>query len=146
VLLVLNSHAQNLPIWQQEKELATVLKSNSARVIMTHYFATWCKPCMEELPVFDSLNQLNKENVLIQFVSLDLKNNRHLKKKIQRLNLPGNCFYLEPNASMMKDSSFYWDGTLPFTVMYFSTAETSIELAGKHTLQDYLKLMNHNEN
>jgi hypothetical protein len=46
----------------------------------------------------------------------------------------------------MKDSSFNWDGTLPFTVMYFSTTETSIELAGKHTLQDYLKLMNNNEN
>lgn len=101
---------------------------------------------MEELPVFDSLIQLNKKNVLIQFVSLDLKNNRHLKKKIQRLNLPGNCFYLEPNASIMKDSSFNWDGTLPFTVMYFSTNETSIELAGKHTLHDYLKLMSNDDN
>jgi len=143
---VQNVHAQNLPIWQQENELTVTIQSNSKTIVMTHYFATWCKPCMEELPVFDSLIQLNKKNVLIQFVSLDLKNNRHLKKKIQRLNLPGNCFYLEPNASIMKDSSFNWDGTLPFTVMYFSTNETSIELAGKHTLHDYLKLMSNDDN
>lgn len=113
---------------------------------MTHYFATWCKPCMEELPVFDSLIQLKKENVLLQFVSLDLKNNFHLKKVIRQLKLPGNTYYLEPNPLTIKAISSHWDGSLPFTVMNFSTNKSRIELAGKHSLQDYLKLMSNDDN
>jgi thiol-disulfide isomerase/thioredoxin len=43
-------------------------------IYVYNFWATWCKPCVQELPYFDSLNDYNGETpIKLTLVSLDFK-------------------------------------------------------------------------
>lgn len=54
-------------------ELEKTIKESKTPLII-NFWATFCVPCLEEIPYFQELSQQHKsENVSIVFVSLDLK-------------------------------------------------------------------------
>jgi thiol-disulfide isomerase/thioredoxin len=46
------------------------LSNDTSRVFVRNFWATWCKPCVEEMPVFDSLVRRNP-TVKVELISLD---------------------------------------------------------------------------
>ena len=144
ILLVQKSYAQRLANWQQNDKVEADKELFIAPITITHYFATWCKPCMEELPVFDSLSRLKPGLIAYEFISLDIANTHGLYKKIKKLHLPGNVYYLAPTTKNVQISTINWDGTLPFSVIHFPTEKK--QLIGKQTLDTFLKLITSYEN
>lgn len=57
------------------EKITEVLKSNhSDTLYVTNFFATWCGPCMQEIPHFrKKMDELNNQPVKFTFVSLDNK-------------------------------------------------------------------------
>ena len=143
-MLVPYVRAQKLPVWQGNTENEVLIESKKNQIVLTHYFATWCKPCMEELPVFDSLSGLPLQNISIVFVSLDLKNSHALYKKIKHLHLPGKVYYLSPCNENINRISEHWNGTIPYTKMQIGTKESSLE--GIQSVKCILQLIESYEN
>jgi thiol-disulfide isomerase/thioredoxin len=97
------------------------IEQNSDTTYVVNFWATWCKPCIEEMPVFEALIQktINRP-VKVLMVSLDfiqdlsklkefLKNNP-LKTDVFLLNAP------DQNAWIGKiDAS--WSGGIPATLV-----------------------------
>jgi len=53
---------------------AMSLKDFRGKVIILHFWATWCKPCKEEFPAFEKLYQgLKGKDVALLAVSIDAK-------------------------------------------------------------------------
>ena len=50
-------------------QLQPLLHQNSESVQVVNFWATWCAPCIKELPYFEELNKLDNVDVLL--VSLD---------------------------------------------------------------------------
>lgn len=49
-------------------------------VYVVNFWATWCKPCVEELPAFDKLSRAEANNpVVVLLVSVDSPNDRNAK-------------------------------------------------------------------
>ncbi len=68
--------AQHLPIWTKNK-LETTLNSQNDTVYVLNFWATWCKPCIEELPEFKKAQQQwEGRAVRFVFVSLDFLSKR----------------------------------------------------------------------
>ena len=46
-------------------------------IYVINFWATWCKPCVEELPAFEKLNQMygGRSRVKVLLVNLDSKKN-----------------------------------------------------------------------
>jgi len=145
-LFVQNNYAQRLPIWEKNINVVTLDDSRVAPIVINHYFATWYKPCMEELPIFDSLATLNSGKLQIEFICLDLENTRGLSSSVAKHKLPGAAYYLAPNANNIKRISPSWDGTLPFTLIYFPHESTPIEVNGKQTTRSLQQLIKLHEN
>jgi len=137
---VSNCFAQKLPIWDDVSR-SFEIKKGSQEVILVHYFATWCAPCMKELPVFDSLRKvLSTDNAQFVFISMDIKNTRKLAKTLSNLRLPGKVFYLSPTSDSNKIIHPNASGALPTTVIYYPLG-VPILIEGKMTMSEYLKIL-----
>lgn len=105
------------------EELKPYLTKEDNKTHVVNFWATWCKPCVEELPAFEKIHRENKaNNVEVLLVSLDFPNEieSHLIPFIKNNGL-------EPEVIMLDDPDQNkwingvdksWSGAIPATIIY----------------------------
>ena len=103
-------------------ELAPLLnEANPEKTYIINFWATWCGPCIKELPYFQELHDTNKD-VEVILVSLDFpdKFETQLIPFIKKKNVTPQVILLDdPNENKWIpaiDST--WSGALPATLIY----------------------------
>lgn len=89
-----------------------VTKSNfGGKVLVLNFWATWCPPCIEELPSLnDFAQQLSKDGVVVLGVSID-KNEQKYKQFVQQNRLAFETAR-DPQAGIPADyGTFKWPET-----------------------------------
>ena len=77
---VISVKAQTIPSWKVTKLQDVISKSDSVLVI--NFWATFCKPCIEEIPYFEkTVKKFKQQKVKLLLVSLDLKDQYPAKIK-----------------------------------------------------------------
>lgn len=89
---------------------------------VVNFWATWCKPCIQELPAFDSLQVLTKNtNTKLILVSLDFKEDKDKKINpfLQKNGIKAECVILdEINGNDFIDKiDKTWTGAIPATLI-----------------------------
>ena len=114
---ILSVSAQEIPKWKV-KDLEQFVK-NSKKPTIISFWASFCKPCLEELPYFQAL-QKKYEHLGVQLVLVNLDMTEAYPNKIkktatkQKLNLASIVFLDETNADLfcpVVDNS--WSGAIP---------------------------------
>jgi len=96
-------------------------KDNKTYVV--NFWATWCAPCLKEMPHFEKLNANYKDkNVEVLLVSLDFPFNydKKLKPFLKEHKLQSKVVALDDpdmNTWMPKVSE-EWTGAIPITIIY----------------------------
>jgi thiol-disulfide isomerase/thioredoxin len=105
------------------KELQSLRNNPSDTLYVVNFWATWCKPCIKELPHFEAAHAKYKNQpVKVILVSLDSKVD--LKTKVmpfaQKRNLKARLFLLdEPDANSWIDQvEPKWSGAIPATIFF----------------------------
>jgi len=101
----------------------TFLNRKDDKVYVINFWATWCAPCVKELPYFEKLNStyINK-NVEVILVSLDFPHlyDKKLKPFIKEKKLASKVIALDDvdmNSWIPKvDKS--WSGSIPATIIF----------------------------
>ena len=89
-------------------------------VVVVNFWATWCAPCIKELPYFEELNKL--ENVDVLLVSLDFP--KHKEKRlipfVEKHKLQSKVVHLddEDENYWINEISAMWSGALPASLIY----------------------------
>lgn len=103
------------------KDLQQVINTRSEKVQVINFWATWCAPCVKEIPLFEKLNQVN-QNVEVTLVSMDFDldpNPEKVYRFMTRKKLQSKVVILaesNPNNWIDKiDKS--WSGALPATLI-----------------------------
>lgn len=103
------------------KDLQLLINKPSDKVQVINFWATWCAPCVKEVPFFEKLNQENK-SVDVTLVSMDYDldpNPEKVYRFIARKKLQSKVVILteqNPNDWIDKiDKS--WSGALPATLI-----------------------------
>jgi len=97
------------------------LISEGDQIKVINFWATWCAPCVKEIPYFEKLNEQNK-NVSVLLVSMDYDldpNPAKVKKFVERKKLQTKVVIItEENPSSWIDKlDKEWSGALPATLV-----------------------------
>jgi thiol-disulfide isomerase/thioredoxin len=101
--------------------LQKVIQGTDTGVKVINFWATWCGPCIKELPLLEKLGQDRKE-IEVTLVSLDLDldpNPEKVHKFVQRKKIQSKVLILDagnPNDWIDKIDT-RWGGSLPATLV-----------------------------
>jgi len=114
--------AQELKVINKS-DLLALLNSKSDTTYVINFWATWCKPCVEELPVFEKINSDYKgKKVKVVLISNDFKKQvtPKLKPFLLEKNIQSEVWWMsetDPNVWVnMVDPN--WEGSLPATLIF----------------------------
>ena len=97
-----------------------MLLQEGSKTYVVNFWATWCAPCIKELPYFEALNK--NQNIDVLLVSLDFPQHKEsrllpfiiknqLQSKVVHLDDTNENFWI--NAI---DTT--WSGAIPATIIY----------------------------
>jgi len=104
-------------------KLEYFLNQKNDTTYVVNFWATWCVPCVEELPHFEELNaKYKKDKIKVMLVSLDMYKmvESKLLPFIKEKQLKSDVVYLrdpDQNTWLPKVYST-WSGALPATLIY----------------------------
>lgn len=103
--------------------LKPFLETSDDKVYVVNFWATWCAPCIKELPYFEEMNQKYQDkNVEVLLVSLDFpkKYESHVKPFIKKHNLKSKVVALDDNDSnaWIPAIDSEWSGAIPATLIF----------------------------
>lgn len=107
--------------------LEKMFKQSKDTVLVVNFWATWCKPCIEELPYFEQISKKYAgKKVKVVLINLDVVKDLNTKVKpfVAKNNLRSSSIYLldEPDYNLWIDLiSVDWSGSLPFTLIIASS-------------------------
>ncbi len=110
-----------VPVYEGFDALAPLLEAPDSTLLIVNFWATWCVPCVEELPWFEELLEMYpRERVQLLLVNLDFR--KQLKKRLlpflAERKLAGSVVVLDdPDANAWIDRvDPNWGGAIPSTL------------------------------
>ncbi len=99
------------------------LHQEDDKIYVINFWATWCKPCVKELPYFEQIQaQYKNKNVEVILVSLDdiKKLNNKVIPFVKEKNLQSTVILLDDADynSWIDKVSPQWSGAIPVTLFY----------------------------
>ena len=102
-------------------ELQELITAKGDDIKVINFWATWCAPCVKEMPLFEKLDQ-ERADVKVTFVSMDLDldpDPAKVYRFVTRKKLQSQVLILDE-----KDPNYYieqieksWSGALPATII-----------------------------
>ena len=114
------------PIYEKFADLAPIFEQQNDTTYVINFWATWCAPCVKELPYFEALTEkYATKKVKVILVSLDFSKQLETKLKpfLKDNNLQSEVLVLiDPDANSWVDQvNPTWSGAIPATVVYKGT-------------------------
>ena len=111
--------------YQTFDEIEPIFNRQSDTTYVINFWATWCKPCIEELPYFEDIQKnFSGEKVKVVLVSLDFE------KDVETRLIPFlEERQLQSDVALLLDGKYNdwiakvedsWDGAIPVTLLYNS--------------------------
>jgi len=112
-------HAQEIPAVKATDVLARVDAAPDTTFVL-NFWATWCAPCVKEMPYFEALNKsLYGKPMKVIFISLDFKRDyqTRLPAFIEKRNIQSEVLFLDERDANAWVPLFSetWSGVIPAT-------------------------------
>ncbi len=112
-------------------ELNTRISVENDSVYIVNFWATWCKPCVKELPNFHRLEKIYKNDKLkVLLVSLDFPSEiyKTLIPFMKKTSLTNTFFISDKNQQeYIGKIESQWSGSIPVTLFIKNTKRRFVE-------------------
>jgi len=113
-----------------------IVAPHKGKVALVNFWASYCLPCLEEIPALQALQAKHAESVDVVFVATDPPDSGdHVQKVLGRRKLRLTSFIVEnedpePFIRLIDD---VWQGEMPYTVVYDRDGRVFKKLPGAQT-------------
>jgi len=119
-LLILStcSYAQQAEVIKFDR-LRSILEEKGDKVQVINFWATWCAPCVKELPLFEALTARNEPTIKVTLVSLDFADEtKKVNSFISRRKIRSEVLLLDEidYNSWIDRVEETWGGAIPATL------------------------------
>jgi len=97
------------------------------KVVFINFWATWCSPCVAELPYIDDLNQKFKDNANVVIVTV-------VDESFKKVNpfMKKRGFFFDVFQSKIGLPSFLNKGSIPYTIIIDKEGKLVLEKTGSY--------------
>jgi thiol-disulfide isomerase/thioredoxin len=132
LLITMSKAQQRLVTFESYASLEKSFDLASDTTYVVNFWATWCKPCVQELPYFEQFNSENKNKaVKVVLVSLDFAKqiDSHLIPFIEKRKLTSQVVFMaDKNYNQwLNKVSPEWSGSIPATLLLRGQQRTFVE-------------------
>ena len=143
--LLAAADAQLTPV--NERQYQDLVNRHHGEILVVDFWATWCPPCLEELPRLVALaGKYRSRGVRLITVSCDQEGQEPAARKLlDRVKAPRERYI----RSTREDEAFInavdanWSGALPGLFVYRLNSELAQSFIGEADLDEVAKLLNH---
>lgn len=131
--------AQHVSVYKLNNLLARI-HNNSDTTYVVNFWATWCKPCVAELPAFEQFRQSQQgKPVKVLLVSIDFKEDLHSKliPFLKKNKYSSEVVLLDEvnGNAFINEVSPQWTGAIPATLITSRNKSCAAFLEKKVTLE-----------
>lgn len=119
------SKPQEIALITDYNEVISKFTANDDKLYVVNFWATWCKPCVEELPDFMEVNNEMQNNDAFEMILVSLDKAADFETKVKpfitKNNITTNVYLLSDNKRMNEWISLlnpHWSGAIPATFIY----------------------------
>ncbi|MCS6967434.1 MAG: TlpA disulfide reductase family protein [Cytophagales bacterium] len=128
------------------EQVEQLLNNNSDTVHIVNFWATWCAPCVKELPDFIRLSQdYRHQPVQLWLISMDFRSSLESKLKpfLERRKIQQPIWLLDNTDydSWINRIDAHWQGDLPFTLIFNNYRKQRKAIYGETTYQHLEQLV-----
>ena len=121
LILGLESQAQEVEVIKFD-QLETLIQTPANQIRIFNFWATWCKPCLEEMPYFEAVTQTyDPSEVKVYLISLDFKSqlDSKLKPFVKSKGIKSEVKLLDETDfdSFINKIDPRWSGAIPATLV-----------------------------
>ena len=118
-----NEPTAPFPVFESFEDLEPIFHQKTDTTYVINFWATWCKPCVKELPYFEALHEtFADQKIKVILVSLDFK--RDIEKKlipfVEEHKLKSDVIALTDGKynDWIDKVNPEWGGAIPVTLVY----------------------------
>lgn len=136
---------QEIKVFENFDAFEPVLHKSNDTIYVINFWATWCVPCIKELPYFQEVNEnYRNNNVKVILVSLDMaeKVSTVLIPFLQKKNISTEVIVLDDprQNSWIEKVDKNWQGSIPATLIYYKSKREFFEQS--FTYDELIKELN----
>jgi len=123
---------EGIPVYETFDEIAPIFNKQTDTTYLINFWATWCKPCVAEMPYIERLHDdFSGEKLSVILVSLDFPDQIESKviPFVEQNRLRSNVIVLTDGKynDWIDRVEPAWGGAIPFTVIYNAKKRIFIE-------------------
>jgi thiol-disulfide isomerase/thioredoxin len=127
-------------------ELQSKIEETKDSIVVLNFWATWCAPCVKELPYFEQLNKkyaFQKVKVILVNLDFNSKMESSAVPFVKKKNLQSEIIHItdtDPNTWINKIDT-NWSGAIPATIVYNASHEKIKFIEGETTFDELEKII-----